>query len=365
LRWPRGTGWVQGGFVSTEATEATVVLAAAGTAAAGEATEGKAEGTGHLDIVVAEGAFADRLRLIEHFGQAVLHFCDVSDPAALAGATAGASGVVVALQPLRAAHIEALAPSVRVIGRAGVGVDTIDLDAAQAAGVTVVNQPSYGTNEVASHAVALLLALQRRICGLDRFVRNGWSGSAVLAPMKPLDELVVGLVGCGRIGSATARMLSGLVGGILVFDPAGPPAPAGAETVPELAELLARADVVSLHLPLTAETRGLVDAAFLAAMRPGALFVNVSRGGLVDEAALVAALDSGRLGGAALDVFATEPLPPTSPLLEVANTVFSPHCASYSERSSWRLATWAIGDTISWARSSSIEHGSIVVRGAR
>jgi D-3-phosphoglycerate dehydrogenase len=94
-----------------------------------------------------------------------------------------------------------------VIGRAGVGLDTIDLDAARAAGITVVNQPTYGTKEVASHAVALLLTLQRRICSLDTFVREGWSGSPVLAPMKAVDELVVGLVGSGHIGSATAEML--------------------------------------------------------------------------------------------------------------------------------------------------------------
>ena len=106
----------------------------------------------------------------------------------------------------------------RVIGRAGVGVDTIDLEAAEAAGITVVNQPGYGTREVASHAVALLLALQRRLCGLDDYVRNGWSGPPVLAPMKPLDELVVGLVGGGRIGRATAEMLGGLVDQILVYD---------------------------------------------------------------------------------------------------------------------------------------------------
>jgi len=183
--------------------------------------------------------------------------------------------------------------------------------------------------------------------------------------MKPLDELVVGLVGCGRIGKATAEMLSGLVGSVLVFDPAGPPVLPGVEPVAELAELLGRSDVVSLHLPLTVETKGMVDAAFIGAMKPGALLVNVSRGGLVDEAALVASLESGHIGGAALDVFMTEPLPPTSPLLKVKNTVFTPHCASYSERSSWRLASWAIHDTIAWARSNSIDHGAIVVRGNR
>jgi D-3-phosphoglycerate dehydrogenase len=318
-----------------------------------------------LVVVVAKGIFGNTERLAESFAGVELRFCDVSDPAALPEATAGASGVVVALQPLRAPHIAAFAPSVRVIGRAGVGVDTIDLEAARAAGVTVVNQPSYGTKEVASHAVALLLALQRRVCATDTFVRNGWTGSPVLAPMKPLDELAVGLVGMGRIGRATAEMLSGLVGPIFAYDPAEPPLPPGVEPVGDLTVLLGRCDVISLHLPLTAESTGMVDAAFLAAMAPGALLVNVSRGGLVDEAALVAALDSGHLGGVALDVFPVEPLPAESPLLKAKNTVFSPHCASFSDRSAWRLANWTIADTIGWARSNTVEHGNVVVRGDR
>jgi D-3-phosphoglycerate dehydrogenase len=315
-------------------------------------------------IVVADGSFGDGKRLVEHFDDVELRFGDLSDVGALADLTAGASAVVVTLQPLRAAHIAAFAPSVRVIGRAGVGVDTIDLEAAEAAGITVVNQPGYGTREVASHAVALLLALQRRLCGLDDYVRRGWSGPAVLAPMKPLDELVVGLVGGGRIGRATAEMLRGLVGEILVYDPAGPSLPDGTAASP-LKELLGRSDVVSLHLPLTPQTAGMVDAAFLAMMAPGALLVNVSRGGLVDEDALVAALDSGHIGGAALDVFPIEPLPKTSPLLGAKNTLFTPHCASYSERSVWRLASWTVADTINWLRSNTIEHGNVVVRGAR
>ncbi len=316
-------------------------------------------------IVVADGSFGDGRRLVEHFDEVELRFGDFSDVGGLAELTAGAAAVVVTLQPLRAHHIAAFAPSVRVIGRAGVGVDTIDLEAAEAAGITVVNQPGYGTREVASHAVALLLALQRRLCGLDDYVRNGWSGPPVLAPMKPLDELVVGLVGGGRIGRATAEMLGGLVDHILVYDPAGPALPANVETVPQLKDLLVRSDVVSLHLPLTPNTERMVDGAFLATMSPGALLINVSRGGLVDEAALVAALDSGHIGGAALDVFPTEPLSSTSPLMGAKNTLFTPHCASYSDRSVWRLASWTVSDTIAWLRSDTIEHGNVVVRGAR
>ena len=287
-------------------------------------------------LVVADSIFGENSRVAERFVDAELRFCDLAEPATLPQLTEGASAVIVALQPLRAADIAALATTVRVIGRAGVGTDTIDLVAATAAGISVLNQPAYSTEEVASHGVALLLALQRRICSLDAFVRNGWSGSPSLAPMKPLDEMVVGLVGSGRIGTATGKMLSGLVGKVLAYDPTGPPLPEAFEPVADLKELLGRSQVVSLHVPLTPETTRMVDAAFLAAMAPGALLVNVSRGGLVDEDALVAALESGHLVGAALDVSLTEPLPVSSSRLKTKNTLFSPHCASYSERSSSR-----------------------------
>jgi D-3-phosphoglycerate dehydrogenase len=318
-------------------------------------------------LAVAQNAFGgSHDRLSEHVeGRATLRFADISTPDAVAEATAGARAIVVTLQPLRSEHIAAFAPSVEVIGRAGVGLDTIDLQAAEAAGVSVVNEPTYGTKEVASHAVAMLLALQRKIVVSDRYVRNGWSGPFQLAPVKPLDELVVGLVGCGRIGAATAAMFSGLVERVLVFDPALSHAPPGAELVQDLKELLAVSDVVSLHVPLTSETTGLIDASTIALMRPGALLVNVARGGVVDEPALVAALESGQLGGAALDVFATEPLPLDAPLMNAPNTVFSPHSASYSDRSSWRLSSWTLDDVISWLGERMVHNGNVVVRGTR
>lgn len=324
-----------------------------------------APATADVVVAMAEGIFGGPAEVGRHFTDVVLRSVDLSEPALVAERTAGADAVVVTLQPLRAAHVKSLAPSVRVIGRAGVGVDTIDLDAAKEAGITVINQPAYGTIEVASHGVAMMLSLQRRLCPLDAFVRQGWSGAPSLAPMKAVDELVVGLVGLGRIGRATAEMLVGLVGRVVAYDPACPPLPPGVERADGMASLLACSDVVSLHVPLTAETQGMVGSEFLSSMMPGALLVNVSRGGLVDEEALATALESGHLGGAALDVFPVEPLPPSSPLLRAPNTLLSPHCASYSERATWRLMTWTLGDSISWVRKRTIEHGNIVVRGNR
>ena len=136
--------------------------------------------------------------------------------------------------------------------------------------------------------------------------------------------------------------------------------------MPQLKDLLVRSDVVSLHLPLTPNTERMVDGAFLATMSPGALLINVSRGGLVDEAALVAAARQWahrrRRARCVPDRAAVHP---TSPLMAAKNTLFTPHCASYSDRSVWRLASWTVSDTIAWLRSDTIEHGNVVVRGAR
>jgi D-3-phosphoglycerate dehydrogenase len=318
-------------------------------------------------IALAAEAFSDEQeRLVEYIkGRAELRLVDVASPEALSQSTDGAQAIVVTLQPLRAAHINALAPSVSVIGRAGVGLDSLDLAAAEAAGISVVNEPTYGVNEVASHAVAMLLALCRKLLVCDAYVRKSWQGGIDLGRLKPLDEMTVGVVGCGRIGSATAAMLRWLVGEVIVYDPACSEPPVGVEMVSTLKELLGRSDAVSLHVPLTEETEGMMDAATLAMMRPGALLVNVARGAVVDEDALVGALDSGQLGGAALDVFATEPLPSNSPLLRAPNTIFSPHCASYSERASWRLPRWILDDVVSWVIDRRVVHGNLAVIGSR
>jgi D-3-phosphoglycerate dehydrogenase len=317
-------------------------------------------------VVVGASAFADPDALIAHFaGVAELRFRDVSTPAAVESATAGADGIVVALHPLRRAHIEAFGPGVKVIGRAGVGLDSIDLEAAESLGVAVVNEPSYGATEVASHGVAMMLALQRNLLRADRYVRDGWSGGLGLGTIKPVDELTVGLAGCGRIGSAAACMLRGLVGEVLAYDPLAPALPDGVIRIDSLEELLARSDVVSLHMPLTDETRGVINAKTIAAMRPGAILVNVSRGPLVDEKALTEALESGQLAGAGLDVFEVEPLPADSPLLAAPNTIFSPHMAAHSVRAMWRLAMWTIGDTVEWIGTRRVSNGSIVIAGTR
>ena len=152
-------------------------------------------------------------------------------------------------------------------------------------------------------------------------------------------------------------MCAPLVGRILTFDPFAAEIPAFVEQVGKLDDLLIQSPLLSLHLPLSAQTRGLLGARELALLPDGAVVVNVARGGILDENALAGELNSGRLGGAGLDVFAEEPLPGYSPLLSTPNTILSPHVAGYSERSSWRLASWTIEDVLGYLASSSIEHG--------
>jgi D-3-phosphoglycerate dehydrogenase len=219
------------------------------------------------------------------------------------------------------------APELRVIARLGVGVDSIDLKAATRAGVIVTTTPGLNDETCADHTLALLLAAMRRVVEHDASVRRGeWDRGGDLTPWD-LHGKRVGVVGCGRIGRSVVRRLQGFGTQIRVYDPIA--APDGTLVCETLVELLAWADVVTLHAPLTPATRRLIGAAELAAMRPGSVLVNASRGGLVDEPALVAALTSGHLRAAALDVFAEEP-PTNAGLRLLPNVVLSPHIGGLS-----------------------------------
>jgi D-3-phosphoglycerate dehydrogenase len=314
-------------------------------------------------IAVADTAFADHAGLEKDFSDhAELRWIDLSRPDTVRESTGDADAVVVTLQRLSDDVITAFAPSVRVIGRAGVGLDTIDLTTAGKRGIAVVNQPAYAAAEVATHALALLLALERRLSPSDAFVRAGWAGPLDLGGVRALDDATVGVVGGGRIGQAFVERVRPLVRQVVVYDPAPVSLPPGVERAADLPDLLRRSDMLSLHLPLIPATRGLIGRAELRLLPAGAVVVNVARGGIVDEDALAELLHSGHLAGAGLDVFETEPLPATSPLLAAPNTLFSPHSASASERSAQRLSHWTIGDAIEYLASGSVTHGSIVVQ---
>jgi D-3-phosphoglycerate dehydrogenase / 2-oxoglutarate reductase len=256
-----------------------------------------------------------------------------------ASETRGCSGVLVTTNPLPGDIIDAFAPSVRVIGRAGVGLDAIDLKAAEARGITVFHTPDYCVTEVATHAIAMILAMQRRLLEGDSVAREQWSQWGRLTPVEPLEERTAGVIGFGRIGRAVATRLKPFVREVLFYDPDVPSAD-GFSAVDTLEALLGRSDIVTLHIPATPGEGPAIGERELALMKTDAYLVNVSRGALIDEEALAVALQSGRLRGAALDVLVHEPPVKGHPLLAAPNVLLSPHFAWYStaaERRVWPM----------------------------
>lgn len=222
--------------------------------------------------------------------------------------------------------LAAAAPRLSVVAVASVGTDRIDLAAAAVANVTVINAPTGSTVAAAEHAMALLLALMRRIPAADASVRRGeWDRARYVGA--ELWHKTLGIIGLGKIGREVAKRAVGFEMRVIAHDPFLAPGklPEQMSALVELPELLAAADVVTVHVTLTAQTRGLIGAEEIAYMKPGAVLVNVARGGLVDEAALAAALHSGHLSGAAIDVFAPEPMAPDNPLRDAPNTILTPH----------------------------------------
>ena len=220
----------------------------------------------------------------------------------------------------------------RVLGRTGIGVDRIDLRAATERGIMVVNTPDGPTESTAEHAIGLMLSLAKRVAASDRTLRSG-QGWSLPAPGLEVFGATLGLVGLGRIGARVAEIARALGMRVLALDPYVAPeraAALGVGLVESLDRLLAAADIVSLHCPAIPETYRLIDAAALARMRPGSYLINVARGAVVDEEALVAALRDGHLAGAGVDVYDPEPAPADHPLFSLPNVVCTPHIASYT-----------------------------------
>ncbi len=275
-----------------------------------------------------ERAAADR------FG-ASFHEFDCQDASEVADALRDADIAFVNLVTVTEQALAGMRPGALVV-RYGIGVDNVDLSAARRLGIRVANVPDYGSDTVADHASASMLALLRRLPMFDAAIRaEGWINPDRVRPLPSLMSSTVGLVGVGRIGLLVARRLQAFGIRILASDPFADPGrlrEAGIEPV-ALDALLAEAHGISLHLPANAETRHIIGRPSIARMRRGAMLVNTARGALVDEAALAEALADGRLGGAALDVFDPEPLAPDSPLRGMSNVILSPHAAFYSVES--------------------------------
>ena len=257
----------------------------------------------------------------------------------VAEAVAGADAVAVQFAAFGPKSAAAVKPGATVI-RYGVGYDNIDLDAARAAGLKVGYVPDYCADEVADHTAAAILTLLRKLVKLDASVRAGdWAAVGVAKPLKPFSETVIGFFGMGQIGAAVKARLAGFGFRFIVSDPglSAERAEALGVSLVTADELLARADLISLHAPGTPATTGFFNAERLARMQPHAMIVNSARGLLIIEEDLARALASGTIGGAALDVFHAEPLPADSPLRSAPNCLLSPHAAWYSEAAIGRL----------------------------
>lgn len=260
-----------------------------------------------------------------------------SDRPRLHALVAGARALVVRNRTAVDADLLAAAPRLEVVGRAGVGLDNIDVPAADERGVVVIAPLGVNAVSVAEHTIALALALARELPRHDAAVRAGrWERR----PGRELAGGTWGLLGAGATGRAVARLATALRMRVLGYDPYADQAAVRAAGVEPagLAEVLGSADVLSVHLPLTPETRSLLDAAALRRLRPGAIVVSVGRGEVVDEAALAEALRTGQVGGAGLDVRAAEP-PPPGPLDGAPNVIFTPHVAGITAASQQRIMT--------------------------
>ena len=256
----------------------------------------------------------------------------------------GVEGVVLRMAPFTREIIEA-ADALKVIGRHGVGVDTIDVKAATERGIVVTNTPEANALSVAEHTITAIGALAKRVVMYDRAIRNkGWEIRNSYRAID-LDGRTLGLVGIGRIGTLVARKAAAAFNmKVIAFDPYVKPEKAremGITLVPASEDVFRQADVVSMHTPLTPETRGFVNAARLGLMKPSAFLVNFSRGEVVDEKALYAALKTDVIAGAAIDVYDPEPPLNDNPLYELENIILSPHSAALTQECVIRMAVGA------------------------
>jgi phosphoglycerate dehydrogenase-like enzyme len=314
-------------------------------------------------VLFADCDFADieleRTLLGDAGLELVLAQCKTEEQVVQAGA--GCAAILLQYAPIGARVVEAL-PSLGIVSRIGAGYDTVDTAACARHGVWVANSPDYGVGEVATHALALALASVRNVAAYDRDVRAGrWHYLSAGVLRRPA-ELTLGIIGLGRIGKRMAHVSRNVFKRVLAYDPhlIDGDFPAYVERVRSLTELAVAADVVTIHTPLTDETRGLVDARFFAAARPGMTLVNTARGAVVALPDLLKALDAGILRGVALDVLPVEPVPADSPLTRDPRVILTPHAAFFSVEAEQELRRKAAQNIVSWVRTGRPDYPVVV-----
>jgi D-3-phosphoglycerate dehydrogenase len=266
-------------------------------------------------------------------GIEIVSFKEKRSPEELAELVRDADAVIAQFAPVNAEVVNAMTKA-KAIVRYGIGYDNVDCAAARERGIPVCNIPDYCIDEVADHTLAFILAMSRQVVPNALHVREGrWGLATLLTAMSSLKHLTIGIVGFGRIGREVVRRLLAFKAKVMVFDPvvaAEEIAGAGAVAASSFDELLAQSDIVSPHCPSNAKTKQMFNAAAFAKMKPGSIFINVGRGDLADSAAVTEALQSGKLAGAALDVFDPEPIPAEHPIRTMPNVILAAHIASAS-----------------------------------
>ena len=308
-----------------------------------------------MRVLALDGIHADGLNLFRDAGYSVETGDPIKDPAALAAKLANVDAVLVRSATQVSAEALAGAANLKVIGRAGAGVDTIDVEAATARGIAVMNAPDGNTLAAAEHAISLLFALARHIPKADAGMKAGEWPKTGLTGFE-LEGKRLGVIGLGRIGATVARKAAGIGMEVAAYDPFLPAAAADRMSVPmkSLDELLAWADIVTLHIPRTKDTTNLLSEERLRTMKKGAYVINAARGGLVDEAALIRLLDEGHLAGAALDTFATEPLPKDSPLRQHPRLILTPHLGASTSEAQQAVSTILARQIIDFLKTGAV-----------
>lgn len=317
-----------------------------------------------VKIAIAEGALADpswATSIAEKLDFEVV-FGPVDTLAQLQVTARDCSAVVVALHKMTEEKISQMPESVKCISRLGVGLDSIDLVAATKFRLPVIFQPTYAYNEVANHAAAMALALHRGIYQATVTTQNGkWLPAPQIAEIISLQDSTLGVIGCGRIGQAFIKRMQPFVKDVIGFDPAITENISGLYLTKNLDELISKSKIISLHAPYTPSTHHMIGKRELSLMQKGSILINVSRGGLIDEVALMEALESGHLDGAGLDVFEHEPLEIDAPIRKAKNLLLSPHIAWYSKSSGPRLVEWGLIDAINFITKQPLRHGKFAV----
>ena len=308
-----------------------------------------------MRILALDGIHADGLNLFRDAGWEVETSEPIKDAALLAEKLADVDAVLVRSATQVGADALAKASRLKVIGRAGAGVDTIDVDAATARGIAVMNAPDGNTLAAAEHSIALLFALARHIPRADAGMKAGEWPKAGLTGFE-LEGKRLGVIGLGRIGSTVARKAAGIGMDVAAFDPFLPAAAAGrlSLAMKSLDDLLAWADIITLHIPRTKDTTNLIGEAQMRRMKPGSYLINAARGGLVDEAALLRLLDEGHLAGAALDTFVTEPLPKDSPLRGNPKLILTPHLGASTSEAQQAVSTILARQIIDFLKTGAV-----------